>query len=246
MKIRVRSFVLTTMTLALAAGASLSRAQPAGGKRPAAQPTAKPADAGKPAAAKADAKGAQPGGDDLQKKVQESMTPGPQHAQLAKTAGDFTTATRWRIGASQPWMEFTGTSKRTMIMGGRFVQEDADGSMQMPGPDGKPTKTEFKGMGIFGYNNVSKRYEGSWMGNMGTGVMQMTGRSSDDGTTVEWNGTCDDPITGTPVVMRMVATQKNDDHALVEFYRPGQDGKEFKTMEVAYTRTKEAAANSSR
>jgi hypothetical protein len=233
MKIHVRSLVLTTMTLALAAGASLSLAQPAADKRPTGAPAAHP-----------DAKGGQPGGDEMQKKIAESMTPGPRHAQLAKTAGDFTTATKWRMDANQPWMEFTGTSKRTMIMGGRYLQEDADGLMEMPGgPDGKPTKTAFKGLGIFGYNNISKQYEGSWVGNMGTGVMQMTGQSGDNGKTVEWKGTCDDPMTERPVVMRMVATHKDDDHGVVEFYTPGQDGKEFKTMEITYTRAKGAAAS---
>jgi hypothetical protein len=225
MKIHV--LVLTTMTLgALAAGASLSLAQPAKEKRPT---TAQPA--------------AKPGADEMQKKFEESMTPGPQHAQLARTAGDFTTATKWRMDPSQPWMEFTGTSKRTMIMGGRYLQEDAEGSMEVPGmSDGKPTKTEFKGMGILGYNTISKQYEGSWVGNMGTGVMYMTGRSADHGKTVEWKGSCDDPTTGKPVVMRIVATHQDDDHTLTEFYAPGPDGKEFKTMEIAYTRAKGAAA----
>jgi hypothetical protein len=54
------------------------------------------------------------------------------------------------------------------------------------------------------------------------------------------------PGTGKPVVMRMVATGKGDDHSLVEFYTPGQDGKEFRTMEIAYTRAKGAAASSGR
>jgi hypothetical protein len=42
--------------------------------------------------------------------------------------------------------------------------------MQMPGPDGKMTDMEFKGMGIEGCDNV-KNFVSSWIDNMGTGIM---------------------------------------------------------------------------
>ena len=47
--------------------------------------------------------------------------------------------------------------------------------MKMPGADGKMKDMQFKGMGIEGYDNVKKKFVGSWIDNMGTGIMMSEG-----------------------------------------------------------------------
>ncbi len=53
---------------------------------------------------------------------------------------------------------------------------DVTGKMQMPGPDGKMKDMTFKGMGIEDYDNVKKKFVGTWVDNMGTGIMMSEGR----------------------------------------------------------------------
>lgn len=226
--------LVTIGAICLAVTGAGSAAQPKDDKKPgAAQPTppAKPGDKEKP--------GAQPPGGmtpEQQKRMEGSMKPGPQHAAMAKGAGEFTTATKFRMSPAMPWAESAGTCKKTVIMDGRYLQEEASGSMEMPGPDGTMQKTMFKGMGVFGYNNTSKHYEGSWVDKLGTGVMHMTGTSADGGKTVEWSSSYDDPMSGKKKTARMVGKHADDDHFTLEFFEKADDGREFKSMEIAYTR----------
>ena len=76
--------------------------------------------------------------------------PGPAHAQLLKRVGNWTTATQMRMGTAQPAMQTIGTAKITSILEGRFIQEEAAGTMS-----GSP----FSSTRITGYNNGSKHYE---------------------------------------------------------------------------------------
>src|SRR5262249_52822265 len=146
--------------LALCTGASLAQdktkttpAQPSKPAQPAKPGDMKPADKG------GDMKG-MPSAEDM-KRMEDAAKPGPPHAMLAKPAGDWTTVSKWRMAPEAPWMESTGTAKRTMILDGRYLHEEVSGSMEMPGPDGKMQKHDFHGAGVFGYNNISKQYEGS-------------------------------------------------------------------------------------
>src|SRR5438105_7435104 len=82
----------------------------------------------------------------------------------------------WRSGdTSKKPQESKGTAVRKSIMDGRFVEMDVTGKMQMPGPDGKPKEMTFKGHGMEGYDNVKKKFIGTWMDNMGTGILMSEG-----------------------------------------------------------------------
>ena len=59
--------------------------------------------------------------------------------------------------------------------GGTLFALDVTGNMEMPGQDGKMKNMTFKGMGIEGYDNVKKKFVGSWVDNMGTGIMTSEG-----------------------------------------------------------------------
>ena len=67
------------------------------------------------------------------------------------------------------------TAVRKSIMDGRYVIMDVTGKMEMPGPDGKKKEMTFKGQGTEGYDNVKKKFVGTWMDNMGTGIMMSEG-----------------------------------------------------------------------
>ena len=67
----------------------------------------------------------------------------------------------------------------TSMMDGRFTRCEVEGEMPGMGP--------FNGFGIYGYDNVSQKFVGSWIDNCGTGIMQGTGEMSADGKVMTWN-----------------------------------------------------------
>src|SRR4051794_38831633 len=116
--------------------------------------------------------------------MMKAMQPGPQHQQLAKLAGEYTTQSKLKqLGVDDgqggtATEQSTGTAKLTMTHDGRFLQEEDTGTMM-----GMPTK----GTKITGYNNASGHYEGVWFWTMSTGLMTMTGTSPDGGRTITFD-----------------------------------------------------------
>jgi len=155
---------------------------------------------------------------------QEAMTPGEPHEWLAKSVGSWKlTVKTWMPTGGEP--EVTeGTAEREMILGGRYLEERVTGTaMGMP----------FEGYSIAGYNNVTAEYWGTWIDNLSTGLMTMTGER--DGNTVVWHAEGTDPMTGGKAKMKMVSMLQDDGKEKVEFYEM-HGGEEMKTMEILYQR----------
>lgn len=161
-------------------------------------------------------------------KMVKAGTPGPQHAMLAKMAGDWNATVKYQMDPSQPWQEEHSTSTITNLMDGRYSQEVTSGSMM-----GQP----FSGMGITGYDNVTGRFISTWIDNMGTGMLTSTGTMDASGKVINWVGTMSDPMTGKPTKERMVTTFADDDHHTFEMYGvPPGAKKEMKMMVIEYSR----------
>ncbi len=226
-------FAATTLWNSAVNSQTKDEKKPAGEKPAAAQPPAvKPAgDKPAPAAAKPGDKPAAgaPGGagDPHMDAWMKAATPGPEHAKLKATEGSWNTVTKhWHDPASQP-MESKGTCERKWIMDGRYLEEHYSGDfMGMP----------FKGLGIGGYDNVQKKYVTTWLDNMGTGIMLFTGTADASGKTFNYTGEYADPMTGKLQKMRSVMKIVDDKSHIFEMYGPGEDGKEFKMMEVTHTK----------
>lgn len=157
---------------------------------------------------------------------QKAMTPGPQHQQLASSAGTWNfTGKFWMGGPDKPPTEATGTAERSVIHGGRALVENVKSSMF-----GQP----FEGHGMTGYDNVAQKYWTTWTDNMSTGVMIGYG-------TCDATGTCTftnehyDPMTGQKKTSRSVLRHEGGKE-IFESYDVGPDGKEFKAMELVFTK----------
>lgn len=156
------------------------------------------------------------------------MTPGESHKMLDGMTGTWDTkVTSWMM-PGQPPIVSSGVSETTWILGGRYIQEKASGQFM-----GQP----FNGIGTTGYDNAKKQYVGSWIDNMGTGMMMQTG-STTDGKTWTFKGTETDPMTGKDTASEMKITVADKDHYTTEMFGPGPDGKMYKMMEINYTRKK--------
>jgi hypothetical protein len=160
----------------------------------------------------------------------QAGTPGEQHAFLAKVAGTWQGTTRMWMGpdATEP-MESTCTTVMTPIMDGRYMKCETTGEM--------PGMGAFLGQGIYGYDNVAQKFVASWIDNHSTGILHGTGELSPDGKTMTWSFTYHCPIAKKPTVMREIERRLSDDAFVLEMH--GVDpktGKEYKMMEIAYTR----------
>ena len=152
---------------------------------------------------------------------------GPEHQWLATCAGSWDlTATFWMKPDAEP-MVSKGTAERSMALGGRVMVEAVNSEMM-----GAP----FEGHGMAGFDNVSKKYWGTWNDNMMTGLMTSVGTCTAAGK-CEFTMSGWDPVTGTLKSTRMTSDHGADKevHAM---YDKGPDGKEFKAMELVYSRKK--------
>jgi hypothetical protein len=167
--------------------------------------------------------------EDDMKACMAAATPGKQHEYLAKQAGTWHGKTSmWMPGASEP-MKSECTSTVTSIMDGRYIKAEIKGDMPGMGP--------FSGLGLYGFDNVSQKFNSTWLDNQGTGMMSGAGELSADGRTLTWNYSYNCPITRKPVIMREVETATGENTKTLEMFGPDpKTGKEYKMMSIEFTR----------
>lgn len=103
---------------------------------------------------------------------QKLATPGEPHKQLTSQAGSWTTKTKSWMEPDKPPMESTGACEDKTLLDGRFLQQECTGEMM-----GQP----YTGIGVHGYDNLTKKYVTMWIDSMGTGIFFMEGTASADG-----------------------------------------------------------------
>ena len=117
-----------------------------------------------------------------------------------------------------------GTSNIRLLLGGRFMQHNFRGSF-----GGKP----FQGIGITGYDNAQRKYVGTWMDNMGTGMMTIEGKYDAKSNTLTEMGTAIVP--GGKMQFKMVSKYLSNDKYTFTMSMVSKEG-ERKMMEITYTR----------
>jgi hypothetical protein len=160
------------------------------------------------------------------KAMMDYATPGEVHKMLAKSAGSWSaTVTMW-MQPGAPAQTSTAEATNEMILGGRYLRSVNKGNfMGMP----------FEGIGITGYDNAKKLFVNSWVDNMGTGIMTMSGPWDDATKSITYTGSMVDPMSGKDTPFREVWRFLDDNHQVMEMYYPFE-GKDFKSMEIKFTR----------
>jgi Protein of unknown function (DUF1579) len=168
----------------------------------------------------------------------EAGTPGEMHKHLMKGVGVWEGKTKSWMTPDAPPIESTCVSKVSGIMGDKFVKTEVTGDFPGMGP--------WEGLGINGFDNVSKTFQATWLGSDSTGMMQGTGSLSSDGKVMTWTFNCNCPLTKKPMVMREVDTMTGPNSMKLEMFGPHpKSGKEYKMMEIAFTRKGTATATGS-
>lgn len=156
----------------------------------------------------------------------KAMTPGEAHKVLNGFAGNWDAkVTMWMAPGAEP-LTSAGSAEAKWVLGGRYLEQRFQGSMM-----GQP----FEGIAYTGYDNVLKEYWGTWIDSMSTGLMTSRGRTT-DGKTFTFDATMSDPMTGKETKATEKIILHSADHHVFEMWMAGPDGKDFKTMEIAYSR----------
>ncbi len=170
---------------------------------------------------------------EMMKKMQEYATPGEHHKHLDAMAGKWDIVSHFWMQPDTPPEESKGTSELKWIFDGRYLQQTADVPAQ------GPNQPAMKGLGMYGYDNAKKQYFSTWLDNMSTGMLIAWGTCEQGGKVINMSGDYADPMTNQMNrKFRTVTRMVDKDKFVYEMYSPGPDGKEFKMMEIAYTRAK--------
>lgn len=159
----------------------------------------------------------------------KAATPGTQHQWLASKAGKWEVNGKSWTSPTAAVTPFTGTADRSLMLGGRVLAE----KVSTPALMGQP----FEGFGLTGYDNTTGEFWGTWNDSMGTGLMTTSGKCDEKGACTHM-GEYVDPMTGKKKVSRMTSRDEGPDKEVHEMFDTGPDGKEFRSMEIVYTRKK--------
>ena len=210
------------MRTALYAALLLLIAVPAGAAAPAASPASAPASVPGPASAPAPPSSAE------MDAWLKAAAPNENHAVLAKMAGSFKVESRFFAGPdAEPHVSY-GTAEQAMVFGGRYLRQDFTGDM-----GGQP----FQGTGFIGYDNLRKRYFSYWLDSGSTMPLQHEGTCDNKAcTSITLRGEYTDPLTGKKKKSRTITETTDDARVIFTMFDEDKKGKEFRSLELIYTR----------
>lgn len=154
------------------------------------------------------------------------MTPGSPHEMLAKADGRWEAEMSFYFEPGQPPSIHHAVAETEMILGGRYQKSVYKGEM-----DGMP----FEGVSTVAYDNSRKVYIGTWIDNMGTGVMYLEGTYDETTKTITMKGKGVDVTTGKDIQTRETWKFVDDKTQLMEMFDT-KDGKENKSMSIKLTK----------
>jgi Protein of unknown function (DUF1579) len=153
--------------------------------------------------------------------------PGPEHEVLRRDVGvwDATVEMQGPPGTPPTVSKATET---VSLLGGFWQVTEFKGEVM-----GQP----FEGRGATGYDPSKKKYVGTWVDSMSTGLssVEATLDSSKNVMTGTMLGT--DP-TGAATKMKEVSEWKDADNRVFTLFMPLPDGKEVQVMKITYKRRK--------
>ncbi len=156
-------------------------------------------------------------------------TPGEAHKKLEVLVGTWSAKNTMWMDPSKPPTVSEGSSEHKWILGGRFLEQRYEGNfMGMP----------FSGLGYTGYDNFKKKYVGVWMDSAGTSIMNTTGAFEASGKVLRSSARMDDFTTGKVMTVRESLTIVNNNEVRLDMFGPDPKGKEYRMMEIVYTRRK--------
>ena len=161
--------------------------------------------------------------------MEKLATPGEGHKKLDFMVGSWVAKNSTWMAPGQAPMVSEGTSEHKWVLGGRFLEQRYEGTFM---------NSPFSGIGYTGFDNYRKQYTSTWMDTSATSILVMSGTFDASGKILTTTGKTDDFTSGKTAAIREKMTMVSKDEILFELFGPGPDGKEFRMMEIRYTRKK--------
>ena len=165
----------------------------------------------------------------MAKAWQDFATPGEMHKWMEKTNGTWEGEVSQWMAPDAPPSKSKAMIVQNSLLGGRYVQGKYSGNMM-----GQP----FEGISILGFDNAKKIYTSTWIDNMGTGIVHMSGSFDETTGTLNLKGHQTDPMTGKDSDIREEMKIINDISYSMSMFGSGMDGKEMKFMEAVFNKKK--------
>lgn len=163
----------------------------------------------------------------MMKAWQDFMTPGDMHKWMTNTNGTWEAEVSQWMDPAAPPTKSRATIVQSSELGGRYVVAKYKGTAF-----GQP----MEGMSMMGYDNAKKLYVSTWIDNLGTGIVNMSGTYDETTKTLNLKGYQTDPLTGKDSDIREELTIIDKDSYSMSMFGTGFDGKEMKFMEGIYKR----------
>lgn len=155
-----------------------------------------------------------------------ASTPSAAHARLTPMVGTWRAKTTFTMAPGGPSEVHGGTSVHRFVLGGRYLEQVYKGlSMGMP----------FEGIGYTGYDNVQKKYVGTWMDTFGTGLMSSVGVGNPTDERIDAVAEAIEP-SGNKKTFETIIRIRDHGHHSYEMWTKGPDGKKYRVMLVEYER----------
>ena len=164
----------------------------------------------------------------MMKAWQVYMTPGAEHKMLAMSAGKWDEELTMYMSPDAPPQSMKATAENTMMLNGLYQRSVHKGSY-----NGMP----FEGISTVGFNNASKKFQSSWVDNMGTGIGYMEGTYDSTTRTLTMAGKATDPMSGKEMSTRETMKFIDNDNQYMEMFDT-HAGKEMRVMTIKFTRRK--------
>lgn len=150
------------------------------------------------------------------------MTPGVAHKHLAELTGKFKAAHKFWMAPGAEAVESELTCENVMLFGGRYQRSTYAGTIM---------GMIYEGEGLTSFDNSKSAFQMTWIDNVRTEIMVMSGTYDEPTHTLTLKGHMYDATSDKEIEVKMVLRYESKDKYIMEMYVG-----DFKTMEITHTR----------
>lgn len=162
--------------------------------------------------------------------MKEQAAPAAQHKILEMLAGNFDAEMSFLMAPDAEPDVSKGSTKNSLVLGGRFLLMDFKGNINMMGE-----QMDLTGLGMMGFDKAKNNYVMTWADTLSTSLIIQTGAPGSDEKRIETSGMVAS-VMGDAMAKHVYIIESKDKHTL-EFWQavPGMD-EMMKIGWITYTR----------